>query len=200
MARKPEILPFFPLSLFLLPGEDAPLHIFEPRYRQMMSDVRAGKLTFVIPYINEQEIEKLGCEVRLKEVVAEKPDGGMVIVVESVALIRVQSFQQEIKGKSYSGGVITRLSCSEPVESSDLLKLIEHFREAFDPEFLNCCQHSKVTRQEVIRELNLSSGDKFSFVRMRDGKKKEDYLIKQLRYLEMIRKQELLLGSDFGLN
>lgn len=200
MASKPDILPFFPLSLFLLPGEDAPLHIFEPRYQQLMSDVRAGDLTFAIPYINEQEIEKLGCEVRLKEVVAEKPDGGMVIVVESVAIIRIQSFQQEIEGKSYTGGAVTRLNCSEPVESSRLLELIEHFRESFDPEFLNCCRHSTATRQEVIRELNLNSSDKFSFARIRDGKKKEDYLIKQLHYLEMIRKQELLLGSDFGLN
>lgn len=200
MASKPDILPFFPLSLFLLPGEDAPLHIFEPRYQQLMSDVRTGDLTFAIPYINDQEIEKLGCEVRLKEVIAENPDGGMVIVVESVAIIRIHSFQREIEGKSYTGGGVTRLKCSEPVESRDLLELIEHFREVFDPEFLNFSRHNTATRQEVIRELNLSSSDKFSFVRMRDVKKKEDYLVKQLRYLEMIRKQELLLGSDFGLN
>jgi hypothetical protein len=200
MAGKPDILPFFPLSLFLLPGEDAPLHIFEPRYTQLIDDVKKGDLTFAIPYINDREIEDMGCEVRLKEVVAEKPDGGMVIVVESVAIIRTLSFHQEMEGKGYAGGAITRLSCSDPIESSDLLELIEHFRDAFDPEFLSCCRNNIVTLQEVIRELNLSSGDKFSFVRIRDNKKKEDYLAKQLRYLEMIRKQELLLGSDFGLN
>jgi Lon protease-like protein len=32
-------LPIFPLPLVLMPGEILPLHIFEPRYRQMLSDI-----------------------------------------------------------------------------------------------------------------------------------------------------------------
>ncbi|MCU0618829.1 MAG: LON peptidase substrate-binding domain-containing protein [Gemmatimonadaceae bacterium] len=39
-------LPLFPLGLVLFPGADAPLHIFEPRYRQLLADVTAGDRRF----------------------------------------------------------------------------------------------------------------------------------------------------------
>lgn len=43
-------LPFFPLSVVLLPGTPMPLHLFEPRYRQMLADVLAADRTFVLGY------------------------------------------------------------------------------------------------------------------------------------------------------
>ena len=49
-------------------------------------------------------------------------------------------------------------------------------------------------------ELNLSSDEKYRFICMHDGSRKEDYLAGQLRYLEMIRNQELMLGNDYSMN
>lgn len=46
MAR--ETLPLFPLGVVLYPGTAMPLHIFEPRYRQMLADVRAGDSRFAL--------------------------------------------------------------------------------------------------------------------------------------------------------
>ena len=45
-------LPLFPLPLVLFPGVPLPLHIFEPRYRQMLRDVRAGNGFFGLPYFD----------------------------------------------------------------------------------------------------------------------------------------------------
>ena len=57
-------LPLFPLSVVLFPGVPLPLHIFEPRYRQMLEDIRAGNSLFGLSYLNastsEQEIPPLG--------------------------------------------------------------------------------------------------------------------------------------------
>lgn len=39
-------LPVFPLNVVLLPGTTLPLHLFEPRYRQLLTDVRAGDAQF----------------------------------------------------------------------------------------------------------------------------------------------------------
>src|SRR5260370_23602760 len=39
-------LPLFPLNVVLLPGADMPLHIFEPRYRQMVRDCLEAKSPF----------------------------------------------------------------------------------------------------------------------------------------------------------
>lgn len=200
MQQKPEIVPFFPLSVFLLPGEDVPLRIFEPRYKQLMEDVRANGITFVIPYLQGQEVQEFGSEVRLKEVLAENPGGRMVIAVQSVALVRVVNFSEKMDGKLYGGGAVLRIPCSEPVESPRLKDLIQQYTESFDHDFLSSCRNGNVTRQDVMRALNLPSDDKFRFISLRNGQEKESYLERQLRYLTMIRKQENLLGNDYGLN
>ncbi|HNA72611.1 MAG TPA: LON peptidase substrate-binding domain-containing protein, partial [Candidatus Obscuribacter sp.] len=47
MAKKNKILPLFPLpDVVLFPGSPLPLHIFEPRYRQMINTIMEGDKTF----------------------------------------------------------------------------------------------------------------------------------------------------------
>src|SRR5205807_10370493 len=48
MARE---LPIFPLPIVLFPGAPQPLHIFEPRYRQLLVDCLAGDRRFGITYV-----------------------------------------------------------------------------------------------------------------------------------------------------
>jgi Lon protease-like protein len=200
MEQKPEILPYFPLSVFLLPGEDIPLRIFEPRYKQLIEDARTSGITFAIPFVIDQVIQEFGCEVRLKNVIAENPGGRMVITVESIAIVQIISFSKQLEGKLYAGGGIRRMPSSDPVESEELVGLIENYSDQFDKDFLSCCDRSIITLQDVMKALNLPSEDKYRFICMHDGEQKEEYLAGQLRYLKMIRKQETQLGNDFGLN
>lgn len=200
MKQKPEILPYFPLSVFLFPGEDMPLRIFEPRYQQLIADARGSGITFVIPFVIDQELQEFGCEVGLKEVVAENSGGRMVITVESLSVVQILSFSKRLDGKLYPGGTVMRISCSGPLESEELKKLIRNYTEKFDDHFLEGSDSSAITRQDVVKALNLASDEKYKFVCLPDVSRKEGYLASQLRYLKMIRQQELELGNDFGLN
>ncbi|MDF1574436.1 MAG: LON peptidase substrate-binding domain-containing protein [Bacteroidales bacterium] len=200
MEQQTEILPCFPLSVFLFPGEDIPLHIFERRYKQLISDIRSHGSTFVIPFLIESKIQEFGCEVSLKDVVAEKEDGSMVIVVESLAVVEISGFREKLEGKLYSGGSIKRLPCDDPVVSRELMELIDRYRAEYDQEFLRSKQDSVITRKDVIIALNLSSDEKYKFICMNGAEQREGFLAGQLRYLSLIRRQEALLGDDFGLN
>jgi hypothetical protein len=200
MDQRTEILPFFPLNVFLFPGEDLPLNIFEPRYMQLINEARTHGITFAIPFIIGQEIQDFGCEVRLKDVVAEKVEGNMVIVVESIAIVEISSYLEKLEGKLYAGGLISRIPCDDPIISMELLELITSYREQFDNQFLGGISSKPVTRKDLIIALNLSSDEKFKFICMPGAKQREGFLAGQLRYLGMIRSQEALLGDDFGLN
>lgn len=200
MDQRTEIVPFFPLSIFMLPGEDMPLNIFEPRHKQLINEARTHGITFAIPYIIEKEIQEFGCEVRLKDVVAEKEGGNMVIVVESIAVVEISSYHKQLEGKLYAGGDISRLPCDDPIISLELMELITSYRDQFDNEFLSEFINLPVTRKDLIIALNLSSDEKFKFICMPGAEQKEGFLAGQLRYLSLIRKQEVLLGDDFGLN
>jgi uncharacterized protein len=200
MHQRTEILPYFPLSVFLFPGEDMPLHIFEPRYRQLINEARTNGITFAIPFIIGQEIQEFGCEVRLKDVIAEKEEGNMVVVVESVSLVEIYSYNKQLEGKLYAGGTVNRIPCDDPIISKELMELISTYRNRFDPEFIRKKENASITRKDLIIALNLSSDEKFKFICMPDAEKREGFLSGQLRYLSMIREQEALLGDDFGLN
>lgn len=199
MEPETVILAYFPLSVFLFPGEDMPLRIFEPRYIQLIEQARDTGITFAIPFVIRQEVQEFGCEVRLKEVVAENPGGRMVITVESVSVVQIITFKNKLPGKLYPGGVIKRIPCSDRVESHELLSLIRDYADQFDKDFPGC-DPSAMTLQDVMKALNLTSEEKYNFLCMQEGEKKEHYLAGQLRYLNMIRKQETELGNDFGLN
>jgi ATP-dependent Lon protease len=77
-------LPIFPLSVVLFPGTPLPLHIFEPRYKRMLSDCLAGDRRFGITPMAEAsavpEPGAVGCvaEVRVNQ---DLPDGRSNIVV-----------------------------------------------------------------------------------------------------------------------
>ena len=85
-------LPLFPLPLVLLPNELLPLHIFEPRYRQMLKDVALDKNMFGVSFFNPQEsfIEKpivgsVGCAAEVRESQT-MPDGRSNIL--TIGIIR----------------------------------------------------------------------------------------------------------------
>lgn len=80
------------------------------------------------------------------------------------------------------------------------MELVSDYRDHFDQEFLSNPNHEIVALKDLIIALNLSSDEKYRFICMPDAEQKESFLAGQLRYLSMIRKQEALLGDDFGLN
>jgi len=53
-------IPMFPLSIFPMPGEMVPLHIFEPRYKQLLHDAETKDISFGIYFNHVSNVEKIG--------------------------------------------------------------------------------------------------------------------------------------------
>jgi Lon protease-like protein len=75
-----ERIPLFPLGLVLLPGMALPLHIFEERYKQMISECLAGNTPFGIVWFDGQTIRPVGCTARVIRVLHRYEDGRMDIL------------------------------------------------------------------------------------------------------------------------
>jgi ATP-dependent Lon protease len=98
-------LPIFPLPLVLLPNELLPLHIFEPRYRQLLKDVEMDKRLFGITHFNPPEsfVEKpevgtVGCVAEVREVHL-LPDGRSNIL--TIGIIRYRLLDYVDAGEPY---------------------------------------------------------------------------------------------------
>jgi len=85
-------VPLFPLGLVLLPGELQPLHIFEPRYRELAARCEEADEPFVIAFHDGEGLRRVGCTTIITEVLERFPDGRSNILVrgaDPVALVAV---------------------------------------------------------------------------------------------------------------
>jgi ATP-dependent Lon protease len=101
-------LPLFPLPLVLLPNELLPLHIFEPRYRQLLKDIGLEKNIFGVSYFNQEEslaekppLDSIGCAAEVREIQT-LADGRSNIL--SVGVIRYRLLEYVDTGDPYMVG------------------------------------------------------------------------------------------------
>jgi ATP-dependent Lon protease len=91
-------LPLFPLPVVLFPGVPLPLHIFEPRYRQMLLDIRVAQNLFGLAYFDPTTVETdvpavghIGCVAEVTEVQT-FPDGRSNILTLGVIRYRIDAY------------------------------------------------------------------------------------------------------------
>jgi Lon protease-like protein len=89
------LLPLFPLDLVLLPGVPLPLHIFEPRYKEMVKECLDQKRQFGIVRAKEEAFVNTGCTAEIINVLKSYPDGRMNILVEGQKRFEVLHVNQE---------------------------------------------------------------------------------------------------------
>ncbi len=86
---RPERIPLFPLDVVLLPGAELPLHIFEPRYREMVKNCLEEKSEFGMLLSLPKGVARVGCTAEILDVVKRYEDGRMDIVTAGRAPFRV---------------------------------------------------------------------------------------------------------------
>jgi Lon protease-like protein len=89
------LIPLFPLDVVLFPGTPLPLHIFEPRYKEMIGECLAQHRTFGVVRIVEQGLADIGCTAEIITVVKEYPDGRLDLVTEGRQRFEVMRVNQE---------------------------------------------------------------------------------------------------------
>ena len=93
--RVSSLIPLFPLEVVLFPGTPLPLHIFEPRYKEMIGECLAHGSTFGVIRALEQGVSDVGCTAEIVTVTKEYPDGRLDIVTEGRKRFEVLHLNQE---------------------------------------------------------------------------------------------------------
>lgn len=171
---QPGLLPLFPLQVVLLPGSELPLHIFEDRYKEMMSEVIRDRVEFGVVLANDKGIVNTGCTATVDKVLREYPDGRMdiltfgrrrfeiVLLNDERAFLRgtVEFFDDEEfepasaeiqKRAIESYNELQALSSSQPLETSEAAAPQLSFRLAQPVPDLSFRQVLLATRSEKER-------------------------------------------------
>ena len=89
------LLPLFPLDVVLFPGTPLPLHIFEPRYKEMIAECRSSDAPFGIIRAREQGLANIGCTAEILTVTKEYSDGRLDLVAEGRQRFEVVELNRE---------------------------------------------------------------------------------------------------------
>jgi Lon protease-like protein len=99
-------IPIFPLAIVVYPGEQLNLHIFEPRYKQLINECFETKKPFGIPAVVNDKISEMGTLVQVKEISQVYEDGKMDIKTEGLQVFRMLEIINELPDKLYSGAIV----------------------------------------------------------------------------------------------
>ncbi len=91
----PALIPLFPLDVVLFPGTPLPLHIFEPRYKEMIAECLAKQLTFGVIRALDEGLADVGCTAEIVTVVNEYPDGRLDLITEGRQRFELLRVNQE---------------------------------------------------------------------------------------------------------
>ncbi len=189
-------IPMFPLSIFPLPGELVPLHIFEPRYRQLLTDAETKDISFGIYFTHVSNTEKIGSLVKLESVIKRYETGESDIIVKCIDLFYLNRLFRNFKDKLYPGGEVK--FCNISNQSEPTLTLINVYE--------NYLSHLKIHPKEQIpslyqiaNDLNLDFDERLRFVKY-NQERKEHFLLAQLRYQSQLLLQAEKAKDVFHLN
>lgn len=116
-------IPIFPLAIVVFPGESLNLHIFEPRYKQLITDCFAEKKPFGIPSVIQSSVTEMGTLVEIEEIVAIHEDGKMDIKTKGTAIFSMLELVKSIPDKLYSGAIVSYPE-NELINESLLIKIL----------------------------------------------------------------------------
>jgi Lon protease-like protein len=121
-------LGLFPLSIVLVPTERIPLHIFEPRYRELIEECVAGGTDFgLVLATGDGAVHEIGTRASVLEVLEILDDGRMNVVVEGGERFRLLELTS---GRSFTTGIVEPvIDDDDPPEAADVERALEVFQE-----------------------------------------------------------------------
>ena len=190
-----DFLPLFPLQLVVFPNEELNLHIFEPRYKQLIRECEHNGITFGIPaYINDKMMD-FGTEIKLLKITKKNSDGSLDIKTKGLGIFKIHDFFTTALNKMYSGADIERI---ETTMEGDLLlneKILEKAEVLYD--FLSIKKplptNLNFKTYEIAHHVGFSIEQEYQLLTISDEKKRQQFMLNHLiKLLPVVKEMEKL--------
>ncbi|MCX6318193.1 MAG: LON peptidase substrate-binding domain-containing protein [Bacteroidetes bacterium] len=172
-------IPIFPLNLVVYPGENLNLHIFEPRYKQLIQECHTAGKPFGIPAVLENKVRDYGTLVEITELSKVYDNGEMDIKTRGIKVFRILELIREIPDKLYSGAIVN-YPPNRAVGNEELMRTVmTNLRELH--------QHLKVSKDfkkepealtsyDVAHHVGLSLTEEYELLGLFDERQRLEYL------------------------
>jgi len=190
-------IPVFPLGIVVYPGETVNLHIFEPRYKQLVNECYAESKPFGIPTVIDNKLNEMGTLVKIIQMVQVYDNGEMDIRTEGIRVFRVLEVIKTIPDKLFSGAIVNYPENVEGPGKRELMqKVVNAIRELH--RLLNITKDfrkpdEELTAYDVAHHAGLSLEEEYELLGLLREEQRQEYLKRHLgKVLPVIAEMETL--------
>lgn len=119
----------FPLAIVIYPDEKVNLHIFEPRYKQLILECMDMKKPFGIPSLINDELRKYGTLMEVTGVEKQYESGEMDVRTKGIRVFKVLEVIRKVPEKLYSGAIVHYPHNHEQGNPELMQRIIDGIRE-----------------------------------------------------------------------
>jgi Lon protease-like protein len=189
-------IPIFPLGIVVYPGEQLNLHIFEPRYRQLINECNEQKKPFGIPTVIENKLQDLGSLVQITEVTTVHDNGEMDIKTKGVKVFRILEIIKDVPDKLYSGAIVNYPDNSEQGSVELMRKVMGAIRDLHEllkvnKEFKKADE--EINTYDVAHHIGMSLEEEYELLGLMEELQRQEYLKRHLaKVIPMVASMEQL--------
>lgn len=189
-------IPIFPLSIVVYPGEDLNLHIFEPRYKQLVSECQASGKPFGIPTVLEERVQDYGSLVEVREITKVYENGEMDIRSRGSRVFRVLEIIREVPEKLYSGAIVTYPETSDEGNPDLMRRVLNSVRELHKLLHLNKSfpkSDPELRSYDLAHHVGFSLEEEYELLGLLEERQRQEYLKRHLtRVIPLVAEMEQL--------
>ena len=189
-------IPIFPLGIVAYPGEELNLHIFEPRYKQLINDCNENKKPFGIPTVIDNKVNEMGTLVEIIEITNQYDSGEMDIKTRGLKVFRVLEIVRSLPEKLYSGAIVSYPENNDRGNRVLMDKVITAIRQLH--EILKLNKDFKKPEEElwsydIAHHAGLSLAGEYELLQLFHELQREEYLKQHLlKVLPVVTEMETL--------
>ena len=189
-------IPIFPLGIVVYPGESLNLHIFEPRYKQLVNECYSQQKTFGIPAVINNRLQDYGTVIRIAEITTVHDNGELDIKTSGEKIFRILEVIKEVPDKLYCGAIVTYPDNKETGNADLMRRVMNSIRELH--RLLNVQKDFKkedeqIKVYDVAHHIGLSIEEEYEILNLFDESQRQEYLKRHLaKVIPMVAKMEQL--------
>ena len=191
-------IPIFPLELVVYPGEELNLHIFEPRYKQLILETRKNKKKFGIPSVIGGQVSETGTLMELVEIKEVYENGEMDIRTKGIKVFRILELVKSVPDKLYGGAIVNYLEDFDNGNKTLMKKVVAGIRELHS--ILKVNKEFKKSDEalgsyDVAHHAGLSLIEEYDLLQLEQELQRQEYLRQHLlKVLPVVTEMETLKG------
>ena len=189
-------IPIFPLSIVVYPYESLNLHIFEPKYKQLVKDCLEQKKLFGMPVVVNNKMQEFGVLLEILEISKTYPDGEMDIKTKGTKVFRILEVVDSVPDKLYSGAIVNyphnheygkRLLMNKVIDAAKKLHGLLKLKKAFHK------NEEDLWSYDIAHTVGLTLEEEYELLTLMNELQRQEYLKRHLaKVLPVVAEMETL--------